>query len=31
MRKSKEYSKAAPQPCRRWEAASWRASLNLKK
>ena len=31
MRKSTENSKAAPQPCRRWEAAGWRASHNLKK
>ncbi len=31
MRKSKENSKAAPQPCRRWEAAGWLASHNPKK
>ena len=31
MRKSKENSKAAPQPCSRWEAAGWLASHNLEK
>ncbi len=31
MYKSKENSKAAPQPCRRREAAGWLASHNPKK
>ena len=30
MNNSNEQRMAAPQPCRRWEAAGWRASHNPK-